>query len=430
MSLIWVGLVAVSGLAGFVAWNARGRGAWRRVAERLGLRFTEESYWLKWGIEGRLRGCAVRLVNTSKGRQISSVLTIQRSPPIDPALTIRAESLATRAKKLVLGQDVLIGDPAFDAAIWMDGPPLKLFALLDARTRATLQRVIAEWRVELEGGALHLETTRIITDGERLERLLLDCTTLAERLAPPRAGYLQAALATLDGELDGRVRLACLGHLLDGPAEWALPAARIGMRDADAGARLRSALVAGAEGIATLEALLDGGGLDEPAAERALAAVHAHAPDRIRARVEGILASRPAASTGPAIRLAGTLGMRAQLPRIVRLAELSRLHAPVVDALRLFGDPAGEPALISAVGNSDVEVRRRAIDALGHFGTRAAIAPLRAITDRATRGVAAQAIARISQREAPGRGGGLSMVDDAHGALSTAGGPDEASEDA
>lgn len=437
MTALWVfaGIATAVGVG--IGWNGRVRRQWRQVAKRLNLRFSEESYWLKWEVAGQVRGCSVRLVNSFHGfrQHIHSILTVQRSPPISTEIVLRSENLKTRTMKLVLGQDVQLGDDAFDRAVWMSGPATQLYGVLDARTRTTVLRIFTTWGVEIEGGAAHLHARSILTKAKDIEALMLDTVSLVERLGPPPDGYVAAALQTLADDPDVKLRRACLAHLLANEARDRRAIARIGMQDGDPDVRLKAALAADAEGIPTLEALLDWGApttesARPPTVGRArwfsptdaaavVEAFHTHAPEKARGLVNRVLRAHPGALTDPAVRLAATLNMREHIPLLNRIAQVTAHQAAVVDALRLFGDPAGEPALIEAIGNSDAEVRRRAIDALGHFGTRAAVVPLRGVTDRATRGVAAQAIARIANREAPGRGGGLSVVDDAQGGLST-----------
>ena len=417
----WFVLALLTAVSGAITWNSRGRARWRALASELKLSFSEESYWLRWRMSGRLRGCAISVVvhqPEDRRRGLSTSISVQTDPPIDTALTLRSEDIKSRAFKLLGTDDDQLGDAAFDREICVHGPPMVLLGVLDAPTRAAVRRVIKRWGVYVEGGAIYSDRRGVLTNTHKLRQLLLDMVGLAQHLRPPVDGYQAATQRALASDPEVGVRRRCLDLLLARTGPITEAAATIAMQDADAELRRLAALAAGPAGLDTLQALLDDPQLGAAEADSIFVTLEAKAPSIAIAQIQRLLVARPRPATAVAVRAAGTLGLREALPRLNTLARHPDLAGACVDAMRRFGDPAAEPGLIAALDAPDVEVVRRAVDTLGHLGSRAAIGPLRGVQARALRKDVADAIDRIAAREAPGRGGGLSMVADARGALS------------
>jgi hypothetical protein len=421
MTAFGVSVLAALGVifGGATWWTAWRRNSWRRVAQELGLLFSEESFWWQWSLEGRVRGCDVRVHNVRGGMQnrfYTSIL-IQPRPALPVDLKIRNEDIKSKALRLMGTDDVLTGDAEFDKAIWLDGAPLQVLSRLDARTREATRRVLGgrASRARVEGGAAHFEHRQIVGNGARVQDLVLDLVGWMERLRVIETEP-EALLKVLRHDPVVGVRERSLDILLAQPPAIVQQAVEIGMRDADRTVRLHAALAAGPAGCPILIDAL--GAADLSTAGAIFKALETHEPRAAREQALRLIRLPAGPATPAAIEAAGRLGLTDTLVHFERLAQTPTCAAAVVDAARLFGNPAAEPALIHVLNHSDAALVARVIDTLGHLGTRAAVAPLRAIRGR-NRTAALAAIERIAEREAPGRGGGLSLLADAAGGLST-----------
>lgn len=420
LTLVGITLVVIFG--GGTWWTAARRKSWQRAAQALGVRFSEESFWWQWSLEGRVRGCDVRVVNVRSklNRHFFTSMLIQPRPPLPVDLKIRAEDLKTKALKLLGTDDLLSGDADFDREVWLAGAPMEVLARLDARARQTTRRVLRTRaaKARVEGGAAHFEHRSIIGNGKTIRTLVLDLVGWMERLQSAAIGESDALLAMLQSDPVPGVRARCLDVLLAQPPAIADQAAVIGMRDADATVRLHAALAAGPAGCPLLIDALSTADVTQAGA--IFKALEAHAPADARTQARRWVTVGMAPASAAAIETAGRLGMRDLIEHFEALAPDPTCAAAIVDAARLLGDRRVEPALLAALAHLDNPTLSRAIDTLGHLGTRAAIAPLRAIRGR-PRKAAQAAIERIAEREAPGAGGGLSLTADSAGALSTVG---------
>ena len=417
----WFLIALLAAVGAGIAWNSRTRARWRALASDLKLPFSEDSYWLRWSLKGRLNGCAISVVvhqPQDRRRGLSTTITVQPEPAIDTGLSLRSEDLKSRALKLLGTDDDQLGDARFDAEILVHGPAMVLLGVLDAPSRAAVRRVVGRWGVHVEGGAIYYDQRGVIANTRKLRAILLDMVGLANRLRPPPDGYQAATQRALASDPEVGVRRRCLDLLLARRGPITLAAASVAMKDADPEMRRLAALAAGPEGFDTLEALLDDAHLGVAEADSIFATLETHAPSIAKAHAERLIVAPPRPSTVIAVRAAGTLQLRHLLPRLNALAAHPSLARACVDTMRLFGDPAAEPGLIAALALPDTDTQRRAIDTLGHLGTRAALGPLRRLQARGLKAEIALAIDRIAGREAPGRGGGLSVIDDAAGALS------------
>ncbi|MCA9527006.1 MAG: hypothetical protein KC549_12010, partial [Myxococcales bacterium] len=83
--------------------------AWRRTADRLGLSFSEESFWGDWEIYGEIRGCRVRVENLKSRLQRNgryTRITVVGSGRISTGISLKSESILTAARKVIEGEDV------------------------------------------------------------------------------------------------------------------------------------------------------------------------------------------------------------------------------------------------------------------------------------------------------------------------------------
>ncbi|MCB9549709.1 MAG: HEAT repeat domain-containing protein [Myxococcales bacterium] len=391
--------------------------AWRRTADRLGLSFSEESFWGDWEIYGEIRGCRVRVENLKSRLQRNgryTRITVVGSGRISTGISLKSESILTAARKVIEGEDVLVGDAEFDARVHMKGRDEVLLAVLDARTRGTVRRFFTTWRGEVTGGEVLRDARTVIRRASTLERLILDAVRLAESVQAPEGGYWAALLANLERDPEVGVRRRCLGLLLgrDGPTRER--AIQIALGDADAGIRFQAAAEAGPPGYPVLEALLDEptGAVGVQALER-LVAVE---PAVGLSRVMGIINGAPARLTAVALRIAGEARLRQLLARIQHLAGHpdAAIAAAAADALGGLGDPASEGVLVRQLEHLAPAVREHAATALGEVGTLAAVQPLLAAAAQGgLKAPARAAIQRIQGRHARAGAGALAVVREA-----------------
>ncbi|MEZ4473967.1 MAG: HEAT repeat domain-containing protein [bacterium] len=388
--------------------------AWRRTADRLGLSFSESSFWGDWVIYGELRGCRIRVENLQSRLQRRgrfTRVTVTGSERISSGISLKPESIITAARKLIEGEDVQVGDAEFDARIHMQGREEILLAVLDARTRGTVRRFFSTWRGEVAGGEVLRDARTVIRRASTLERLLLDAVRLAESVQVPEGGYWEALLRNLERDPQPGVRRRCLGLLLGRDGRIRDRAIELGVADPDASIRLEAATAAGVAGGAVLRALLDepGGATAALALERLVAAV----PEVGLAQVAAVLARGPGRLTATAARLAGLAGLQDSEGRLQLFVGHpdAAIAAAAADALAALGDPAAEAALVRALEHPVAEVRTHAARALGEVGTLAAVQPLLALGARGhARAEAREAVQRIQGRHARAGAGALAVV--------------------
>jgi len=141
------------------------------------------------------------------------VLTV-RGEGLPPGLTIRPEDASTRVGRIFGRDDVNTGDPAFDDAVWVQGPELMVLGALGGATRHLL-RVAMDLGATVEDGVWQWaglanaeRTVRAVDTMVGASRSWLDHRSLAQHLgdialADQVAATRARALAVLAGA--GRV---------------------------------------------------------------------------------------------------------------------------------------------------------------------------------------------------------------------------------
>ncbi len=434
LALLWVSLF---GLWRYLATrpSARQAARWRAAARFAGLTAVEES---KDDLAGRAGSLAVWLSAFAGDESRGTRITVSGAGR-PRGLTIRPEDPRSRARGGA--REVEVGDDAFDAAAWVEGPPALAYALLDADTRRSLQALLggqlsmfwASGRVE--NGVLGIEVPESApwwqtfdTGGDFLDDVLEASIQLARRLSVP-ADVARRIAENMKGEPVSRVRLLSLGALVreypDHPAtREALLAAR---GDPDAEVRLRAGIALGPEGRDVLRAVAAGEGAKDETTERAVAALE---PDLTVDEAMGLLRSAlRTRRVGTAQACMVALGRRGGTRAIALLArvlavEKGELGGAAARALAMTRDPAAEEPLLRALTAGTRDLRLAAATALRYVGTAAAVASLREAEegDAEMRRTARQAIAEIQSRLTGAEPGQLSIAGGKSGQLSLAGG--------
>ena len=423
--------------------------AWQDAVTAAGLTRVEETGGSLSCWKG---GLHVRLTRYSRGKEYGTRVAIS-GPALARTLTLRPEGTDSAWRRLRGWQEIEVGDPAFDRAVWVEGPPLLVRAILDADTRQALLALfevgLARPRLapfyatgRLEQGVLWIELpeTRapkpdpaVLWDytlssgaGAHFAEALRASITLAERLASPRDAARRVA-DNLKSEPVPGVRLHCLTTLVhelpDHPAtREALLAAR---EDPDAEVRLRAGMALGAEGRDLLLSLALGEGAEDATTERAVAALGQQLTlDEATAILRNALRARRESTARAAMGVLAHRGGEDAIHMIARVLAVERgpLANAAASTLGLTGNPLAEEPLLAALRSPDTSLRVAATRALGQVGTVAAVAPLRELEarDSALRIAARQAIATIQARLAGAGPGQLSLAGGESGQLSIA----------
>jgi hypothetical protein len=225
--------------------------SWDAAARGLGLEYVEPAS----GGGGRLMiGTSAGLAVTVSevpcqclegcGGSIALAVEIDGRGRIPAQLALRAESRLDAVKKIVAGEDVLLGDGAFDERVVVRGPLDEALAALRHPARQALAPLLTGREATLERGVLRAQLTGTI-DQERLLELA------AALLAAARALCVDSVLEALEqsalADPSPEVRLRSLRVLLETWREHAAArrAAQAALTDADPRARLAAARLLG-----------------------------------------------------------------------------------------------------------------------------------------------------------------------------------------
>jgi hypothetical protein len=455
----------VLGTLGLVARPAGDRMKyWREAARAVGLADVEES---KGGLSGWARNLQVRMSRFEGSRGYGTRVSLS-GPGLPAGLTVRPEGFGGSLRGWHV-REIEVGEPEFDRAAWVEGPPALVRSLLDTGTRRAL-RSLFEGRLErprltafwadgrVDDGILRVDLPELTPQdashlggvagavlngtagnpaGEvppegcigalvRLPDALAAALALARHLAPPEDVALRLA-HNLKTEATPGVRLRCLSTLTrefpDHPATR--EALLAGRGDPDAEVRLRVGIALGPQGREVLLGVAHGEGAADETTERAVAALGEHLSLE---QAQGIL--RDALRTrreGTARACLGAIGFRGGPEAVRTLAkvlavERKDLAADAAQALGRTGQPSAEGPLIAALASPFSRVRTAAARALGPVGTTGAVLPLKELEarDGAARAAARQAIAEIQARARGAFPGQLSLAAGESGQLSLA----------
>jgi len=163
-------------------WEIEIRNVWPSLAQGWGLQLDPRRGLMKGVVQGR----------TTSARVINQRGTLLTTVEVDVALpTGSTLSLARQEdgffKKLFRGQDVIVGDPVFDAAFVIKGEPEAFVrgALTPLARQKILELAYAGVSIELKDGKLVAMTKNLLTSREHLDALMKAAYTAAVALCPP-----------------------------------------------------------------------------------------------------------------------------------------------------------------------------------------------------------------------------------------------------
>jgi hypothetical protein len=397
-------MVAGAWLLWLNSWKAHARSRhWRSAAEAAGLTHLREAYDLEANtmMTGRCGSLEVELGwDADMGKSVAYA-TVRG---LLSGLVLRAQAVGAASRA-----DTTTGDEAFDRAFEVHGPDAALRAVLDARTRALVQRVMGASQrpaITIAKGELRLEVPAGGTR-ESLASGLRAALDLAPRLVRP--DDVPAGLArNARGDPQAGVRLRCLQALIrefpDHPATRdALAAVRDDRSDE---VRLGVGLALGPAGLDFVREIIQAEDPDDGCAARAVVALGSDLPvTRALEMLRHALRRRRLRTAEACLVWLGWHGGADAVEPLAKVLAIEHgdLAVAAARALGAGGLPAAEPSLIHALASAIAGVRVAAAEGLESLGSAAAVWPLKEAAARhpgdfALRRAARQAIAAIQSR--------------------------------
>lgn len=176
------------------------RAAWAQVASGWGLDLSGDGARM----QGAVRGTALDVRLSPDGWGMEIAVRLQTPPPCELRLRRQAPEDKPFGDGLihqVFGfQDIVVGDPAFDARFIVQGEPEDAVrALLRPEARAVLLEVLDRFPgMKLEDGRL-VVLEKALDDPRELDQVLKLCFAAAEALSPPSASPDQGPFRACSG---------------------------------------------------------------------------------------------------------------------------------------------------------------------------------------------------------------------------------------
>jgi hypothetical protein len=332
-------------------------------------------------------------------------------------------------------KELAIGDPKFDAAVYVQGPPALVRAVLDTATRQALVGALDQSLV-VEAGRVRLLPMFLAPDAATGQRpTMAEAVALAlewaRRLSWPEDAAVKLA-ANAREEAIPEVRLWNLLTLSrEYPEDPATAAAlRAALTDSDPEIRLRAAMMLGPEATEILLGMArDEKGDDERAALAIGVLDQRLGLEEVHALLNRALRARRLRTARACIAHVGRRAGPEALPVLARILAIEKGDLAEAAALALgsSGLATAEAALVAALGHERDFVRVAAAQALGRVGSLAAVIPLKQMeahhhpSEVEVRRAAREAVAAIQERMGGGSPGQLSLVGGEAGQVSLSG---------
>lgn len=162
------------------------------LARHFGEGFSDDSFTLERG------GRRVRVTVDSNSGMISAVVVTVYGPPLPEVSLARETSFDVLGKKLRIAREAQLGDPAFDAGVYVDSAldePQLRWLLVSSTARAVILRLLRTCDTLALGGeglvSRTLDETRFLHEPARLEAHIDDMLALYAAL-PKAASALRA----------------------------------------------------------------------------------------------------------------------------------------------------------------------------------------------------------------------------------------------
>ena len=402
---------------------ARWRNALSVVATELGLSFEPGSFLKKAKVQGETDGFPIVVdsytVSTGKSSQTFTRITIDGRDRIPGGLLIEKEGLGSTIKKAFIGEDIELGDPAFDNTIVLRGDRNDVRVRFDEHARATTIKAVSAG-VRLKKGKVKLEKSGLVTDSAKLLEMVMQVIGLATALDTSDERPEARLLRMLQTDSEPEIRQRSLQMLLNqyNDTDEAQEAAERAILDDAPGVRLAAARTLGRFG--PIAAVLTDRG--QTAEMRQYAAEIIGTGLAGREEVVGCL--EEVLGYGPDVVVAEVLRAMSRIAHEPD-AELLKPHCQGgdvdsrVEVARMLGRLIGrfaEPILILMLDDDEMTVVVEAMASLSKVGSRIAVQPLLRHTkgvfaDSAVKDGANQAIKAIQSRQGNIATGRLSLAE-------------------
>lgn len=318
------------------------------------------------------------------------------------------------------GQELAIGDPAFDAQIELSALDALVCAALSHRARGHITQLLG-WGGYVADGMVVCRSTWSAQHNSSLQQLLRSVAALAHLLSIAPA-ELPARLArnAIDDPAPG-VRLANLRYLAapetQAPPELLAATAAELLLDSHAPTRLLAATHAGEAGHAVLRAVAADPGVDLTLRIRAVEALARHPIPDLEGLRAALGTAHPPELTVAALSVIGKSSDAGLLEAVIDCtrSQHDSVRAGAARALSAFAQPHTEPLLLELLSDVSSDVQQASAEALGLFGSVAAVEPLLPLAESLVRPrlrqAARGAIGRIQSRLGDAEAGRLSLSD-------------------
>lgn len=411
---------------------------WRRLADACGITIpTGQSSRLRPAFTGFRGALTIRMQRFKRGKtQLGTRVIVEGLPP---AIRVYKEGLGTGIERTFGAREHTLGDPAFDAVLFVQGEEPLVRAVLDVFTRQALLDVFTGYVRNGQPRAVNASAT--LEDG----RLMVELDDAFGQPEEPQADLLSLIVLTCEkllhpGDVPGRLAEIVYADPLATVRAFALTVLARDFPDHDATrqgltialgdlhpeVRLQAGLWGGEAGLPAIRSIAESVDVTDGCSARAVAGLAGHLDlERARDIFEGSVRAGRMETAQAALR---SLGRGGEHEVGVVAPWLADRRTPLaVCAAQALGDSpaaaAAEVALIGALEDSRAEVVDAAAHALGRVGSARAVLSLRAVEARTTWGAhraARQAVAQIQSRLTGATPGQLALAGDAAGQVALA----------
>jgi hypothetical protein len=419
----------------------RTRRRWAESARKAGMTDVEEErgLWSKRLFTARAGSHEVRFERYARLKDDHGVRAVIAG---DSGLTLRAEKSVVAVERALGAREIELGEEAFDAAVFVEGEPAVLRAVLDVETRRRL-RLLVEGHIPVRGLVEGLPAHAAVVDGDlvievqfpddevlrrRMEAVMEEPLALATRLKRPPS-LIKGLVESLRTETEWRLRRETLRLMAETfPNHSATrEVLQRACEDEHQEVQLEAALnLFDSVGQATLLQIASRETADDAVAAKAISSLGRALPlERALATLAQALRTRRLLTARACVDVAAEWGGPQAMDVLAKVAQLEGgdLALAAVRALgrSYFAGRAAEAALIHALAGEPHELRLAAAESLGRAGSAAAVLPLQEAEERdnGLRKAVREAVARIQAR-ASGTPGQLSLAAGGEGQVSLA----------
>ena len=343
-----------------------------------------------------------------------------RSATIPRHLSLQRDSALRSVARWVEGQDVPIGDPAFDDLIELPAVDAHVCAALCYQARGQLTKLLG-WGGSVQDGRVVCSSTWSVEHNRSLSLLIRSVGSLARLLSVPLGKVPERLAHNAVNDPAPDVRLQNLRFLIardtGAPAELVATTAASLLGDVHAPVRLLAAEHAGEAGHAVLRALAADTQLDRSLRVRAVESLGRHPLPDLDGLRAVLVSTHPPELTIAALAVIGWSSDAALIEAVLSCArsEHDGVRAEAARVLGRLAQPQAEPILIQLLGDPAADVQHASAEALGMFGSVAAVEPLLPLADSLVRPRVRQAargaIGRIQSRLGDVEAGRVSLAD-------------------